>query len=201
VRWRGRVGFPRAAGRVEPAARRALLRARAATASRHASAGVDAGVSGLLALVARADASAAQLVRVERAVLHGDVSYTRQSPLVRGRWNQVLIARTLAKVLSGPGVEHGSAAPAPHMVAGSTRRGTSRDRKYPFYPLISYVFTFPKHLHRFLRGEARTVPVRPPLESRQGAVLGRSARRNGVSKWRQTLQTCGGDLDEQAESF
>jgi hypothetical protein len=69
------------------------------------------------------------------------------------------------------------------------------------YPLISYVFTFPKHWHRFLQGEARPVPVWPPLESRQGAVLRRSARRNGASKWRQTLQTCGGDLDEQAESF
>ena len=85
--WRGRVGFPHAAGRVEPAARWALRRARAATqaASRHASAGADAGVSGLFALVARADASAAQPARVERAVLHGD---TRPSPLVRGRWNQ-----------------------------------------------------------------------------------------------------------------
>ncbi len=31
--------------------------------------------------------------------------------------------------------------------------------KYPVYPLISYVFTFPKHWHRFLRGEARPVPV------------------------------------------
>ncbi len=30
-----------------------------------------------------------------------------------------------------------------------------------------------------------------PLESRQGAVLGRLARRNRASKWRQTLQTCG----------
>jgi hypothetical protein len=78
---------------------------------------------------------------------------------------------------------------------------TSRGRKYPFYPLISDVFTFPKHLHRFLRGEARLVPVWPHLESRQGAVLGRSARHKGASKWRQTLQTCGGDLEGHTQIF
>jgi hypothetical protein len=37
----------------------------------------------------------------------------------------------------------------------SSRRGTSRGRKDPFYPLISYVLTFPKHVHWFLRGEAK----------------------------------------------
>ncbi len=109
MRWRGRVGFPRAAGRVEPEARWALLRARAAIAVRHASTGADsdAGVSGLLALVARAESSAAGLVRVEKAVLHGDVSYTRPSPLVSGRWNQAQIARTLAQALGDPGAVHG----------------------------------------------------------------------------------------------
>ncbi len=51
----------------------------------------------------------------------------------------------------GPGAAHGG--------PGSTRRGTSRGRKDPFYPLVSYVLTFPKHVHWFLRGEARPVPV------------------------------------------
>ncbi len=87
VCWRGHVGFPRAAGRVEPAAWRALRRAEAAIASRHAKAIADAGVFGLLALplVARADASAAGLVRVERAIVHGNDSYTRPSPPVHWR--------------------------------------------------------------------------------------------------------------------
>ncbi len=118
----GGASAPRAAGRVEPAARLALLRARAATASRHASAGADKGVSGVLALVARANASSPGPVGVERAVLHGYVSYTRPSPLVRGRWNQALIARTLVKELSGPCAAEGGAAPAQRMVAGSARR-------------------------------------------------------------------------------
>ncbi len=83
----------------------------------------------------------------------------------------------------------------------STRRGSFIGWKYPFYPLISYVFTFPKHLHKILRGEARPVPVWPLLENRQGAVLGWLARRNGASEWRQTLQTCGGELEEHAQIF
>ena len=41
----------------------------------------------------------------------------------------------------------------------SSRRGASLGRKYPFYPLISDDFTFPMHVHRFLRDEARPVPV------------------------------------------
>ncbi len=154
MRWRGRVGFPRAAGRVVPPARLALRRARAATASRHASAGADAGAFGLLVLVARADACAAQPIRVERAVLHGDISYTRPSPSVRRRWNQALIARRR------------SAALAPSIVARPRRSARWRAvfegvlpvvGSTPFIPLISYVFTFPKHLHQFLLGEARTV--------------------------------------------
>jgi hypothetical protein len=68
--------------------------------------------------------------------------------------NQALIARTLAQALGGPDAAH-----ARCMVAGSTRRGTSSGWKDPFYPLISYVSTFPKHVHWFLRGEARPVPV------------------------------------------
>ena len=51
----------------------------------------------------------------------------------------------------GPGAAHGG--------PRSTRRVTSRCWKYPFYPLISDVFTFPMHVHRFLRDEARPVPV------------------------------------------
>ncbi len=62
----------------------------------------------------------------------------------------VSFARTLAQALGGPDAAH-----ARRMVAGSTCCG----RKYPFHPLISYVFTFPKHVHRLLRGEARPVPV------------------------------------------
>ncbi len=85
---------------MEPLTRRALRRARAATASRHASAGADAAASGLLVLVARADACAAQQVRVELAVLHGDVSYTRPSPPVHRRWNQALIARRRSAALA-----------------------------------------------------------------------------------------------------
>ncbi len=64
--------------------------------------------------------------------------------------NQALIARTLAQALGGPYAAH-----AHRMVAGSTSRG----RKDPFYPLLSYVLTFPKHVHWFLRGEARPVTV------------------------------------------
>ena len=48
----------------------------------------------------------------------------------------------------GPGAAH-----------GGPRRVTSRGRKYPFYLLISDVFTFPMHVHRFLQDEARPVPV------------------------------------------
>jgi hypothetical protein len=77
---------------------------------------------------------------------------------------------------------------------GSTRR-------YPFDPLVSCVFTFPEHLHWFLLCEARQIPVRPLLKNRQRAVLGRLARRNGASKWRQTLHTCGGELEEHAQIF
>jgi hypothetical protein len=64
--------------------------------------------------------------------------------------NQALIARTLAQALGGPDAAH-----ARRMVAGSTSRG----KKDPFYPLISYLLTFPKYVHWFLRGEARPVPV------------------------------------------
>jgi len=69
------------------------------------------------------------------------------------------------------------------------------------YFLWSEVPCLSPHFSRLHTGEARPVPVWPPLESRQVAVLGRSARRNRASKWCQTLQTRGGDLDEQAESF
>jgi hypothetical protein len=74
----------------------------------------------------------------------------------------------------------------------------------PFYPLIPYVNPFPKHLHRFVRGEASPVPVRPLLKNRQRAVLERSSRRtrNGASKWRKTtLQTCRGELEEHTQIF
>ncbi len=80
-------------------------------------------------------------------------------------------------------------------------RGTSSGRKYPFYPLISYVFPFPEHLHWFLPVEARQVPVWPLLENHQRAVWGMSARRNGATKWRQTLQTCGGEVEEHTHIF
>jgi hypothetical protein len=71
--------------------------------------------------------------------------------------NQALITRTLAHVLGGPDAAHEAAwwravFEGVLPVVGSTP-------SIGIYPLISYVFTFPKHLHRFLRGEARPVPV------------------------------------------
>jgi hypothetical protein len=77
-----------------------------------------------------------------------------------GWTNRVILSRSLGSVLHL------------RLLRDPLRRGTSSGRKYPFYPLISYVFTFPKHLHRFLWVEARQVPVWTHLENRQGAVLG-----------------------------
>ncbi len=51
-----------------------------------------------------------------------------------------------------PKALHASSAFDARPPIGKTRRGASSGRKYPFHPLISYVFTFPEHLDRFLQG-------------------------------------------------